>query len=92
MTDINDVHRRSVSLAGPISLPQAETLAKLMKENGAHAAEFRETEIIGMKVTVVILSHEDQREGSWKTAHVLGSAPGTASIANLGVIPGSSRS
>lgn len=59
-------------MEGPISLQAAEALAKLMKEQQAYQATTERIEIKGLPATVVILYHEEQREGQWRTVHVLG--------------------
>lgn len=62
-----------------ITLTAAQQLANLMIDQGAYRAETKEIEIEGIKATLVILHHEDQRDGEWRSIHVLG-GDGVATI------------
>ena len=57
-----------------IDRARASSLSKLMDEQRAGLATTEEVEVHGVKVTFVILDHDDQREGSWQSLHVLGGA------------------
>ena len=64
---------------------QATALADMMKKGGAYKATTEEVEIHGLRVQVVILDHDDQREGEWQTVHVLGHQMGSVEIGVLQV-------
>lgn len=70
-----------------ISSLAATQLGELMKSQRALSAETFEQEVRGVKVTFVILYHDDQRDGSWESLHCLGSN----TVVTLGNIPEEKR-
>ncbi len=72
-----------------ISRAQAMSLAKLMESTQGYAATSHVVSVFGVDITVIVVEHEDQREGSWQTVHVLDAY--TDKSVSVGTIPKEAR-
>lgn len=66
-----------------ITNAQARRLADLMAVQHAVRATTHTVEIMGLPVTIVVLDHDDQRDGRWRSVHVLGELDSSVRIGLL---------